>query len=162
MKPKTISYSRTLAGAAAFGSMLLFSSCDLFVETPEYALSNPKAVVPPDFLFSFNSDYNAWMDTAANINYHEVPLDRVFANPPFTRLEYEFLDRPEIMPKVTIHSDAITRRQLLWMLAYEHNLKMTLYSQADGYPAMVSIRSREDNARETGVIDTYAPTPRGS
>lgn len=135
----------TLLGLAA----MLFSSCDIFLEKPRHTLVEPKAVVPSRFLFSWDKDYNEWMDTPNRVYYHRTPLSQVLQNAPFTRLTYELYDMPEEEPLITIDSLGFTRRQILWVLCNDYNLKMSLRTLSDGKPESVIVRWRGGEVQKT-------------
>ncbi len=156
--------------AASLGAVCLLASCSssssapswlkspLFLEKPRLSLSQPRAVVPSDFLFSWHKPYNEWMDTPNRVYYHEVPLDKIFQNPPFTKLRYTLGEMPPEMPEISIDSLGITRRQLLWMIAHDNQLHMSLMTDSEGYPTEVIIRWRglRDNDKvrlRRGIID---------
>jgi len=143
-----------LIALLACSSALALSSCDLFLPKPNYALVQPKVVVPADFLYSPDNAFNEWMDTGVRVSYHKVPLDQIFRNAPFVKLKYEVYEKPEIMPLVTFDSLGITRRQLLWAVAHDNNLKMTLKTLPNGEPTAVVIRSRDlPGTTNTGRYD---------
>ena len=131
-----------LIAGVLFAVATLFSSCNLFLEKPKNTLVLPKVVVPHDFLFSWDKEYNEWMDTPNQIHYHNVPITEVFQSAPFTKLEYELYDLPDEPILVTFDSLGITRRQLLWALANDYNLKMNLRSLSDGKPETITVRWR--------------------
>jgi hypothetical protein len=133
---------RAVMAGLLIAAATLFSSCNLFLEKPKNTLVLPKAVVPHDFLFSWDKEYNAWMDTPNQIHYHKVPITEVFQNAPFTKLEYELQDMPDEAILVTFDSLGITRRQLLWALGNDYNLKMNLRSLPDGKPETIIVRWR--------------------
>jgi len=137
------------------GMVLGLSSCDIFLPKPGHALVQPRVVVPADFLYSPFEDFNEWMDTGVRVSYHNVPLDQVFRNPPFTDLQYELLDeRPVEMPRLTFDSIGITRRQFLWAVAHDLNVKLTLKTLQNGQPIAIVVRSRElPNEKNTGRYD---------
>ena len=134
--------SRPLAAIAAAAVALCLGSCGIFEEKPHPSLVEPRAAVPRDFLFSWHEPYNEWMDTPVRVYYNEVPLDCIFENQPFTRLSYQWVKRPEEVPLVSIDSMGITRRQLLWSIAHDYNLHMSLKTLPDGHPNTVLIRDR--------------------
>lgn len=123
---------------------LCLGACGIFVEKPTPSLVEPRAAVPRDFLFSWHEPYNEWMDAPVRVYYNKVPLDQVLANPPFTRFKYHVVEKPETMPIVTIDSLGISRRQLLWSMAHDYNLHMSLKTLPDGHPSEVLIRYRGD------------------
>jgi hypothetical protein len=123
---------------------LCLGACGIFVEKPTPSFVEPRAAVPRDFLFSWHKPYNEWMDAPVRVYYSKVPLDQVLANPPFTRFKYYVVEKPDTMPIVTIDSLGISRRQLLWSMAHDYNLHMSLKTLPDGHPSEVLIRYRGD------------------
>jgi len=151
MNKRTISRNFRIIGLSALLgiSSMLLTSCDIFLEKPRHKLVEPKAVVPGSFLFSWDKEYNAWMDTPNRIYYHNTPLSEVFQNEPFTRLVYELYDMPAEQPLVSIDSLGITRRQVLWVLCHDYNLKMSLRSLSDGKPESVIVRWRGGDVKDS-------------
>ncbi len=96
-------------------------------------------VVPTDFLHSWDREYNNWMDTPVKVIYGNVPLDDVFNRHPFTRLKYRWAQTPPAMPIISVDQTGITRRQYLWSLAHDNNLRMSLETDATGKPSGVVI-----------------------
>ena len=155
----------TLVSLGAAGSLLLLASCSssssapnflkkpIFMEKPHLSLVEPRAVVPGDFLFSFHEPYNEWMDTPHRVYYHKVPLNEVFHRKPFTKLVYTLGEMPRDMPLISIDALGITRRQLLWMLAHDNQLKMSLISDEAGHPMEIIIRWRGTEPRNRGIVD---------
>ncbi|MEM9479833.1 MAG: hypothetical protein AAGA58_09300 [Verrucomicrobiota bacterium] len=138
------SFNPTLrAGILAIAALVGLSSCNLFAPYPPEKTSDHRAVVPSDFLFSWDKDYNHWMDTPVRILYDNVPLSEVFTRHPFTRLVYDLQSLPPEMPLVTTDHLGISRRQYLWSLAHTYNLRMSLRTTSSGEPETVLIRWRE-------------------
>lgn len=137
-----------IVGLCSLGLALSLSACGIFVEKPTPSLVEPRAAIPRDFLFSWDKNYNDWMDSPVRVYYFEVPLDQVFANPPFTRLRYHVVKKPETIPLVTIDSLGITRRQLLWSISHDYNLHMSLKTLPNGFPTEILIRYRGDGGSE--------------
>jgi hypothetical protein len=132
---------------------LPLAGCDIFVEKPTPSLVEPHAAVPRVFLFSWHKPYNDWMDTPVRVFYNKVPLDQIFNHSPFDRLSYQFIEKPAEMPLVSIDSLGITRRQLLWAIAHDNNLQMSLKTLPNGHPSEVIIRDRGDADSYRGRID---------
>lgn len=129
------------------------AGCGWFVERPTPGIVNPHAAVPTTFLFSWHEPYNQWMDTPVRVYYNKVPLDEIFQNSPFDTLEYRFLEKPEEMPLVSIDSLGISRRQLLWSIAHDYNLHMSLKTLPNGHPNEIIIRYRSDESTYRGRVD---------
>ena len=125
-------------------------SCSIFNPKPKPGLVEPKAAVPADFLFSWHAPYNKWMDSPVRVYYNEVPLEEIFKNAPLTGLSYNFINKPKESPLVSIDSIGITRRQLLWAIAHDNNLSMSLKSLPNGHPSEIIIRARCDETEMQG------------
>ena len=148
---------------AAVTGMALLSSCDpfrspkitkIFDPVPNYRIVEPEAVVPKNFLYNPDQVYNEWMDTPLRVNYHEVSVDTIFSDVPFDGFRYQLFDIPSDMEPVTIDALGQTRRQLLWAIAHDNNLKMILLTTDGGRPSCVAIRWRGDRStNERGTID---------
>jgi hypothetical protein len=106
----------------------------------------PEAVVPKSFLYNPDQTYNRWMDTPLRVNYHEVSVETIFSDVPFKDFRYELHEIPHDMKPVTVDVLGQTRRQLLWALAHDNNLKMTLMTTSGGLPSRVVIRWRGDRS----------------
>lgn len=139
--------------------LLGLGGCGIFQEKTNPGLVEPKAAVPQDFLFSWHKPYNAWMNAPVRVYYNKVPLDQVFGNAPFTRLSYAFIEKPAIIPLVSMDTLGITRRQLLWSIAHDNNLQMILKTLPNGHPSEVIIRDRGDgtNSEEPDTARTDPP-----
>ncbi len=85
------------------------------------------------------------MNSPIRVYYNKVPLEEIFENSPFIRLVYQFNEKPEEMPLVSMDSLGITRRQLLWSIAHDNNLQMILKTLPNGHPSEVIIRDRGNN-----------------
>lgn len=139
---------------ASLAAATLLGSCNLFDPVPHYRIVEPEAVVPTSFLYNPDDSYNAWMDTPLRIHYHEATLEWIFSDRPFTNFRYSLHDIPSDMEPVTIDALGQTRRQLLWAIAHDHNLKMVLLTTEGGLPSEVIIRWRGDRStNERGTID---------
>ena len=125
-------------------------SCSIFNPKPKPGLVEPKAAVPADFLFSWHAPYNKWMDSLVRVYYNEIPLEEIFKNAPLTGLSYNFINKPKESPLVSIDSIGITRRQLLWSIAHDNNLSMSLKSLPNGHPSEIIIRDRGDETEMQG------------
>jgi len=125
-------------------------SCSIFNPKPKPGLVEAKAAVPADFLFSWHAPYNKWMDSPVRVYYNEVPLEEIFKNAPLTGLSYNFIKKPKEIALVSIDSIGITRRQLLWAIAHDNNLSMSLKSLPNGHPSEIIIRHRGDATETQG------------
>ncbi len=125
-------------------------SCSIFNPKPKPGLVEPKAAVPADFLFSWHAPYNKWMNEPVRVYYNEVPLEEIFKNAPLLGLSYNFIKKPKKTPLVSIDSIGITRRQLLWAIAHDNNLSMSLKSLPNGHPSEIIIRDRGDATETQG------------
>ncbi len=125
-------------------------SCSIFNPKPKPGLVEPKAAVPADFLFSWHAPYNKWMDEPVRVYYNEVSLEEIFKNAPLLGLSYNFIKKPKKTPLVSIDSIGITRRQLLWAIAHDNNLSMSLKSLPNGHPSEIIIRDRGDATETQG------------
>ncbi|MGI9239921.1 MAG: hypothetical protein ACR2RV_03920 [Verrucomicrobiales bacterium] len=133
---------------------VLLGSCNLFDPVPRYRIVEPEAVVPKSFLYNPDATFNAWMDTPLRVHYHEASLDWIFNDRPFTNFNYRLCEIPSDMEPISIDAIGQTRRQLLWAIAHDHNLKMTLLTTEGGRPSVVIIRWRGDRTtNERGIID---------
>ena len=139
MKNHPCRLSLLLASTAA---AILLGSCNLFNPVPDYRIVEPEAVVPKSFLYNPDPTYNAWMDTPLRINYHKVSIESIFSDCPFAGFSYALFEIPDDLEPVTIHALGHTRRQLLWGIAHDNNLKMTLHLTRGGRPSIVHIRWR--------------------
>lgn len=142
---------------AAVSGMALLGSCNpyrspriarIFNPVPHYRIVEPKAVVPNSFLYNPHKVYNEWMDTPLRVHYHKVSIETVFSDAPFAGFHYELHDIPHDLEPVTIDALGQTRRQLLWAIAHDNSLKMTLLLTDGGLPSIVSIRWRGIDGNE--------------
>lgn len=132
-------------------ALSLISGCSplsAFNPRPKQNIFDPKAVVPPDFLFTRYEPFNRWLDQPVVVQIYDVPLVEVFEQPALRGLRYRFVTRPDPNIRVTVDRVALTRRQLLWSIAQDHQLHMTPRFSADGGPAVVEIRSRHLTLQE--------------
>lgn len=111
---------------------VLLPSCNLLLPKPDFKPHDKLAVVPQDFLFSTNRAFNEWLDTPLQIHFTELPLREVFAHPALRDLNVRWVGTIDGSPRVTIHRVAITRRQLLWAVAQDHQLLMTAIAVPNG------------------------------
>jgi len=132
---------------------LPLAGCDIFVEKPSPRIVEAHAAVPREFLFSWHEPYNEWMDTPIRVYYNKIPLDQIFKESPFTSLSYRFIEQPPEMPLVTVDTLGISRRQLLWSIAHDNNLHMSLKTLPNGHPSEVIIRHRGDTTKYRGTIE---------
>ncbi len=120
------------------------SSCSLLEEKPDFKPVAPRGVVPQEFLFTMHAPLNAWLDTPVVVHMDEVPLNKIFEQPALRGLNHRWASVPKIMPKITVHRIAITRRQLLWSLAQDHGLQMIPVHDGHGGECYVEIRNRQE------------------
>ena len=94
------------------------------------------------------------MDTPLHVHHHKVKIESIFSARPFEDFKYELHEIPDDMEPVTIDSTGQTRRQLLWAISHDNNLKMTLLTTDGGRPSVVIIRWRGVGAtNERGTTD---------
>jgi hypothetical protein len=72
----------------------------------------------------------------------DVPLSDVFNQPALRGLEYVIVKAPPVNPLINIDKLAMTRRQLLWVIAHDHQLHMTPSYGSGGVIRYIEIRSR--------------------
>ena len=113
-----------------------------FDPQPLNLAADPRAVVPPDFLFSRYHPLNEWLDQAVRVQIMDVPLMDVFNHQTLRGLQYTWVKVPTSNPLVNIDKLAMTRRQLLWALAHDHQLHMTPAFGPNGEVISIEIRSR--------------------
>lgn len=100
------------------------------------------AVVPPEFLFSRYEPMNRWLDTPVRVQIFDVPLHEVMYQPCLRGVNYRLVQTGVDNPLLFIDKVAMTRRQLLWSLAQDHQIHLTLIFDPNGGPAYIEIRSR--------------------
>ncbi len=132
--------------------MLGSTSCALWFPKPPNMAADKMAVVPPDFLFSRYEPINRWLDTKVRVQIFDVPLKQVIHEPSLRGINYRVVQTGVDNPLIFIDKIAMTRRQLLWSLAQDHQIHMTLVFDANGGPACIEIRSRTatNDARARG------------
>ncbi|MED5471184.1 MAG: hypothetical protein VX577_05520 [Verrucomicrobiota bacterium] len=148
--PKNNLFAPIIRAILLISFSIALNSCSIFNPKPTPGLVEPKAAVPADFLFSWHTPYNKWMDTPVRVYYNEVSLEEIFKNAPLTGLSYNFIKKPKEMPLVSIDSIGITRRQLLWAIAHDNNLNMSLKSLPNGHPSEIIIRDRGNETETRG------------
>jgi hypothetical protein len=140
-----LSFSTSAAAAAAL-AMLCLSSCEtvdkIFDPQPPNHAEDPVGVVPPDFLYTRYSPLNQWLDEAVRVQIIDVPLLNVFDHPALRGLQYHIITPPQSNPLINIDKLALTRRQLLWVIAHDHQLHMTPNFGPRGEVTHIDIRSR--------------------
>jgi hypothetical protein len=104
---------------------LLFTGCSMFTMKGPFPAYDPEAVIPEDFLYTKYEPLNRWLDTPIRVQILDTPLLDVFRHPALVGLSYEMKQMPAKNPRITIDRIAMTRRQLLWSLAQDHQLRMT-------------------------------------
>ena len=131
---------------------LTLVGCTLFDPKPPGKAFDKMAVVPPDFLYSRYEPMNRWLDTAVRVQIFDVPLTRVIYEPCLRGINVRVIQAPVENPNIFIDKLALTRRQLLWSLAQDHQLHLTPVFDANGGPAWIEIRSRQasNDARARG------------
>ena len=138
---------------ALIATPITLGSCGILEQRPKPGLVEPSAAVPGDFLFSWHTPYNKWMDSPVRVYYNEVSLEEIFENAPLSGLSYNFIKKPDQIPLVSMDSIGITRRQLLWAIAHDNNLHMSLKSLPNGHPSEVIIRYRGGETKMRGRDD---------
>ena len=130
--------------ARLLAPLLLFSvaSCGLLDPKPKYQAADKWAVVPADFLFTRYDPLNQWLDSSVRVQIFDVPLKQVYNEPALRGINYRVIQPPVENPSIFIDKIAMTRRQLLWSLAQDHQLHLTPLFDAAGGPAWIEIRSR--------------------
>ena len=128
------------------------AGCTIFDPKPLHKAADKMAVVPADFLITRYEPMNRWLDTAVRVQIFDVPLSRVIYEPCLRGINVRVVQAPVENPNIFIDKLALTRRQLLWSLAQDHQLHMTPVFDPNGGPAYIEIRSREarNDARARG------------
>ena len=125
---------------------LCLSACDtmdqIFEPQPLNQAADAKAVVPPDFLYTRYAPLNTWLDEAVRVQILDTPLLSTFTHPALRGLQYQIVTAPHENPIVNIDKLAMTRGQLLWVLAHDHQLHMTPHYGSHGEVTHIEIRSR--------------------
>lgn len=103
------------------------------------------AVVPPEFLFTRYEPLNRWLDTPVRVQIYDVPLSQIGNHPALRGINYRVVQPAVEDPLIFIDKIAMTRRQLLWSLAQDHQWHMTPVFDTPGVPASIEIRSRAAN-----------------
>jgi hypothetical protein len=116
---------------------------------PTYQAAGARTVVPPMFLFTRYAPLATWLDTQVRVQIIDTPLRSVFDHPALRGFHYRIIKAPKANPLVNIDRLSMTRRQLLYGLAHDHQLQMTPAYGPDGEILHIEIRSRDVNvARE--------------
>ncbi|HWB03821.1 MAG TPA: hypothetical protein VG796_12415 [Verrucomicrobiales bacterium] len=139
MKPLPATFA---ALACVFFGLPSCSVMDYTDPRPKNHAADPKAVVPQDFLFSRYQPLNTWLDQPVRVQIMDVPLMSVFDHQTLRGLQYSWVKPPNSNPLVFIDKLAMTRRQLLWALAHDHQLHMTPAFGPRGEVIAIEIRSR--------------------
>ncbi len=139
---------------AALSLPLLLNSCETYdrltePQPPGHA-EDVNAVVPQEFLFSRYEPLNRWLDEAVRVQIMDVPLMDVFHHPALRGLQYVIVKAPPQNPLINIDKLALTRRQLLWAIAHDHQLHMTPSFGPAGDVTCIEIRSRSVDLPESG------------
>lgn len=122
-------------------ALALVPACNLLLPKPDFKPHDKLAVVPQDFLFSTNRAFNEWLDTPLRIHVNDLPLRELFVHPALRDLNVKWVGKIDDSPRVTIDRIAITRRQLLWAVAQDHQLLMSPITVPGG-ESYVEIRQR--------------------
>jgi hypothetical protein len=152
--------SSTLLFAALLG--LVLPSCEMYTHNGPFPAYSKNTLVPQTFLYSEYKPLNAWLDTPVRVLIQDVPLLEVFKHPTLRGINFQVIKAPRNNPLINIDSLALTRRQLLWTLCHDHELKMTANFHPDGGPSSVDVRSiRLEPLRmaKTAEVTTYEPVP---
>ena len=101
-------------------------SCDMFTMKGPFKPYDKMSVLPQEFLFTKYAPLNEWLDTPVNVEIHEVALRDVLSLPCLRGLEYRIVSLPKLNPKtkITMNHMALTRRQLLWSICHDNQLRM--------------------------------------
>jgi hypothetical protein len=142
MKPRFSSIAATTALATLFLSSCGSYMDKMFDPQPPNRAEDPVAVVPPDFLLTRYAPLNQWLDQAVRVQIIDVPLMSVFNHPALRGLQYHVVKAPPANPLITIDKLALTRRQLLWVIAHDYQLHMTPIFGPSGEVLHIDIRSR--------------------
>jgi hypothetical protein len=131
---------------------LTCASCGIFDPKPSGQAADKMAVIPQDFLFTRYEPLNRWLDTPVRVQIFDVPLREVVNQPCLRGINYRVIEGSDKNPIIFIDKLALTRRQLLWSLAQDHQLHLTPVFDVTGGPACIEIRSREatNDARARG------------
>jgi hypothetical protein len=121
---------------------LTLSSCEMFKMDGPFRPYDAMAVIPQDFLYSKYAPLNRWLDTPVHVQILDVPLCDVFNHPSLRGLNYKMVKAPRLNPKITLNHIAMTRRQLLWSIAQDHQLSMTPMFGENGEGSYIDIRAR--------------------
>ena len=141
MVPMTqVLHPTRLAVLIAVMAASVLPSCGL-VPKPDYKPHDKLAVVPQEFLYTDNHSFNEWLDTPLRLQITDMPLTEVFRHPALRELEVVWVGSLRENPRITIHRVAITRRQILWSMAQDHQLLM-LPVIRPGQQSYVEIRQR--------------------
>jgi len=127
-------------------AVISLPACDtmdkIFDPQPPHHAEDPVAVIPPDFLTTRYGPLNDWLDTAVRVQIIDTPLMSVFDHPALRGLQYQIVKAPPENPRITIDKLAMTRRQLLWVLAHDYQFHMTPNFGPRGEVNYIEIRSR--------------------
>ena len=116
-------------------------SCDMFTMKGPFKPYDKQSVLPQDFLYTKYAPLNAWLDTPIRVQILDVPLPEVFALPCLRGLDYRIVSLPKLKHTITMNHMAMTRRQLLWALAQDHQLRMTPVFGENGRASHIDIRN---------------------
>lgn len=102
-----------------------------------------RAVIPQDFLYSKYQPLNDWLDTPVQIQIMEKRLLDVLNEPALRGLAIRVVRAPRLNPVITMKHLAMTRRQLLWTLAQDYQLDMTLIFLEYDQGGYIEVRARQ-------------------
>jgi hypothetical protein len=117
---------------------------------PPNRAEDPVAVVPADFLYTRYEPLNRWLDEAVRVQVIDTPLMSIFDHPALRGLQYHIVKAPPENPVITIDKLAMTRRQLLWVIAHDHQFHMTPNFGPSGEVNYIEVRSRSVDLPKSG------------
>ncbi len=113
-------------------------------EQPSFKAADPAAVVPREFLYTKYEPLNRWMDQAVRVQIMDMSLLSVFEHPCLRGFHYKFLRRPPRAHVINMDKLAMTRRQILWALSHDYQLRFSPKYGMDGEVLYIEISSREE------------------
>lgn len=85
--------------------------------------------------------WRKYLDEQVDVRFADTPLSQALHMPPFEHMNYTMGFGPTGEPVITIEGNALTRREILWRIAQEHDLAMTI-GEFEGRPSHIEIRTR--------------------